>query len=204
MIEKAQITRAIELCLAVYRVSELFPVDEVLKVKTRLLVLEVVEGLFKSSNAYDDSTKDSRFFCCNDIIEKIEVIDFFLQVASEQNWLDGKNFEVLRKAYKKLREGIESERNGSKDFEKSVPKESRKSTKSKMTAKVRELIQGDGEEILRYLQKTRNGASAFEVAKALKKSRRTVSRRIKELMKYGLVQQEGKGRSVLFSLGKKK
>lgn len=84
--------RAFELCLAIYRVTKLFPAGEVLTKQLREVSSEIVASL---------ATERIR-----DTILKVETIKIYLAIAKAQNWLRPINFDLLKTAYCLLSDGL--------------------------------------------------------------------------------------------------
>lgn len=85
--------RAFELCLAVYRVTKLFPPGEVLISQLRKTASQIVVLLAVGR--------------IHDTILKVEELKIFLAIAKEQNWLKPINFDLLKSAYSLLENGLE-------------------------------------------------------------------------------------------------
>ncbi len=83
------------LTLALYRVSERIPQEEPLRKKIREKANEILELVF-SINPSIDLEKKAK------IKEEIRVLGVFFKVASEQNWVNPKNFKILLEEYKKI------------------------------------------------------------------------------------------------------
>jgi len=83
------------LTLALYRVSERIPQEEPLRKKIREKANEILELVF-SINPSIDLEKKAK------IKEEIRVLGVFFKIASEQNWVNPKNFKILLEEYKKI------------------------------------------------------------------------------------------------------
>lgn len=77
--------KTVELCLAIYRLTKLFPEDEVLKNILRRASIEIIILLAAGK--------------IRDTILKVEQIKIYLSVAKEQNWAKPINFDLLINAY---------------------------------------------------------------------------------------------------------
>lgn len=89
--DKHSIKIAVELCLAVYRLTDKFPKEEVLRYKIRDLAIGTIEA-----TVYKISYPKKRLrvlFLCFDIAEK-------------QGWVDYRNYEILKREYISLWNGI--------------------------------------------------------------------------------------------------
>ncbi len=84
--------RAFELCLAIYRVTKLFPTGELLinqlKEASLQIIVLLAQGKFR------------------DTILKAEEMKIYLAVAREQNWLKPINFDLLKSAYSLLADAL--------------------------------------------------------------------------------------------------
>ncbi len=85
----------LKLTLALYRVSERIPQEEPLRKKIREKANEILELIFSINPGIDFERKMK-------IKEEIRVLGSFFKIASEQNWVDSKNFKVLLEEYKKI------------------------------------------------------------------------------------------------------
>lgn len=80
--------RAFELCLAIYRVTNLFPPEETLKDQLRQTAVRIIVLLANSQ--------------IRDTILKVEEMKIYLAIAKAQNWLAPINFDLLASAYSLL------------------------------------------------------------------------------------------------------
>ena len=96
----------IKLTLAVYQVTGLFPENEPLRHQIRQKANDILAD-FISLNFLN--------FKKQEISKEVNIILAYFSVAEEQNWVDNRNFSVLRREYKKIRELAPSLR---KDFPK--------------------------------------------------------------------------------------
>jgi len=83
------------LTLALYRVSERIPQEEPLRKKIREKANEILELVFSINPSIDFEKKAK-------IKEEIRILGVFFKVASEQNWVNPKNFKILLEEYKKI------------------------------------------------------------------------------------------------------
>lgn len=93
----------INLTMAVYRVTELFPENDPLKIKIREKANDLLADLilFCSNNSAWNKTLDII------AIEKhIDVINAFFDLAQEQDLVDPRNFLVLKEEYIKIRNNL--------------------------------------------------------------------------------------------------
>jgi len=85
--------RALNLSLAVYRVTASFPIGEVLSYQLRLLANQIVGDI-----VVDDLTK---------IEKRINRLVVYFKIASQQNWVRVANWAVLNFEYIKLKQEID-------------------------------------------------------------------------------------------------
>jgi len=90
---------AIELCLAIYRITDKFPYEEILAQKIRTKSIDIIEDLVYSKAIPTDS---SRIFYCENLRRKIRTLFAYFAVAEKQGWVDEKNFRIMERAYRNL------------------------------------------------------------------------------------------------------
>jgi len=174
--EKELIKRAIELCLAVYRVTDKFPVNEILREKLRSAALEIVESIIEDTNS-TPTNGFGRFFN----YKKIKKILACFSIAGQQNWVNGRNFEILRDAYNVF---YHDNRNKKNDTEKE------KKRRTKVGKRQKEIVQ--------YLAQHKEGANLIKLAEVLKLSKRSISRELRDLIDRGIVKKQGVTKSAKF------
>src|SRR3989338_5010806 len=106
--DEAFIQRAVELCLAVYRVTEKFPENEVLRQKFRKLSIDLL-SLFCYYRA--NPASKSRLFIYSKAKGKIIEFDAYSRVVRAQAWVNPANFKILLKEYENLVSGLEIHEN---------------------------------------------------------------------------------------------
>lgn len=87
--------KILNLTLALYRVSEKIPQEEPLRKKMREKASEILELFFSVNPSIDFEKKEK-------IRENIRVLGAFFKIASQQDWVDPRNFKILLEEYKKL------------------------------------------------------------------------------------------------------
>jgi hypothetical protein len=85
--------------LAIYRITDKFPKEEPLKNVIRKNALEMLEEYFLFLNKPILNNSDN-----NPIFAKLETLDHLFILAEKQNWLNPKNFVILRKEIQKIKE----------------------------------------------------------------------------------------------------
>jgi hypothetical protein len=88
--DKQAVKRSVELCLAVYRLTDRFPKEEILRSKIRRLSVAIIESL-----VYKISYPN----------KKLRVLFLCFDIADKQGWADSRNYEILKQEYVRLRDG---------------------------------------------------------------------------------------------------
>lgn len=107
----------IKLTLAVYKVTELFPGNESLKYDIRNLANEILVNLILPLD-YETQPRcevGSRNSQQDKALSSIETLNGCFDLAETKNWVDSRNFLVLRREYSKIVENLK------KDIESRAP-----------------------------------------------------------------------------------
>ena len=114
----------VKLCLAVYKVSELFPEKESLKFFLRKKANQILADsiLFSGKNPVS-LTKEQEKRLSDQIIINIEVLQGYFEVAESQNWVKKENFLVLKKEYDKIEKEVK-EAHSTRDLKEPQPNSS--------------------------------------------------------------------------------
>ena len=154
----------IKLILAVYRVTELFPEPATLKRDIRNLANEILANLINHQ-----SENGSR---------NIETLKHLFDLAEAENWVDSRNFFVLRREYDKIEQSIDT----GKTVEKPRTTQKRK------------------QRILETLEEN----SKIKVGDLIKIfpdiNRRTILRDLEHFSQAGLIVKSGNGRGACYTL----
>lgn len=89
----------IKLTVALYKVTDLFPKDEPLKYQIRQIANQIL-ALLLSQNPTRNSLK------INEILDNINILFGYFDLAKSQNWVNQKNIEILFEEYKKIQENL--------------------------------------------------------------------------------------------------
>lgn len=167
--DRDKIEHCLKLTLAVYRVTELFPeAGEDLKWQIRESANKILADLI-----YNNSENGSRH---------IEKIHGLFERVERQNWLDSRNFSVLKREYDKIQQIRPIRKNYGKTVENSSPKNNHRQKK------ILEAIDGNGKtkisELLRLFPEI---------------SRRTVLRDLGKLCQAGMMVRNGNGRGIYYT-----
>lgn len=199
--------RALELCLAVYRITDKFSKDDVLRSKFREISIDIFESLVYNGKR---PTNSGGIFDYRILRDKINILSGYCFVAERQGWVRSENFRVLREAYKRLYE----------DFAESVaePDHTRarvasaktegpgarprpgKSISGKRLSRtdISANLSDRQEALVKFISGNGNGATMADLAGFLEVSKKTVERDMKQLVGAGFVQKEGQTRSAKF------
>ncbi len=95
----------ISLTKSLYQLTLLFPKKEPLRYKMRELADDILAGLI-SLSLKQNSNKNSK-----NLIEKLEILDSFLEIVKVQNWVSKDLILLLQKEYSKLKETLNKNQN---------------------------------------------------------------------------------------------
>ena len=211
MSENTPLHRAIDLCLAVYRITDKFPCGETLKQKLRAKSIDIIEGL-----AYNKSTPTdpSRVFNSQDLERDIRILFAYFSVAENQDWVNRKNFSLLRDEHRKLYiEALEQFRDFGERSENSnaavSPEESRRDLYgASSTARRRQerpvvdrkqaSLTARQEKIVVFLGVKEGGQAISDIAEKIQTSNKTAERELKNLIGMGRARRQGNTRSARF------
>ena len=204
MSENTPLKSAIELCLAAYRITDKFPREEILTQKIRAKAIAIIEDLVYNT---DTPTNSSRIFNSGDLEREIHVLFAYFSVAENQDWVNRKNFSMLRDEYRKLyREVLEQLR----DFGER-PENANTSTLSSSGArrgqerpglvKKQARLTARQSKILGFLGIKEGGQAISDIAGKIQTSNKTAERELKKLIGMGRVHKQGNTRGARFLAG---
>ena len=186
--DKYAIKRAVELCLAVYRITDKFPENEVLRSKLRGLSIAVIAAMvYKIS--YPKKELRVLFLC--------------FDVAAKQGWVDSRNYEILKLEYTRLCEKISANFVQAKPGYKIGHREERGDEgqtfdkRGDLNRVTRRLTERQ-KIIVDFIKSQEDGATALAISNAIRKSSRTVLRELKILLKSGFIIRRGKTKGAKF------
>lgn len=169
--------KALELSLAVYRVTKLFPEGEVLVGLMRQVANLVLANLISGQ------TKQVR--------EQIEILLSYFQIASRQNWTKQVNFVILAKEYQALLNELEQVRLAEPSQNKGVPKIEQFKELSQRQNKIIEYIKQKGSVKLKDI------SVLFPML-----SLRTVRKELNKMAQQEILSQQGVGRGSFYKINK--
>ncbi|MBI2463049.1 MAG: hypothetical protein HYV65_02335 [Candidatus Spechtbacteria bacterium] len=131
------IQEALKLCSALYRVTELFPKEEPLRFKLREASLNIIPLVIFAENQIlspeiKDDNNGAKHSSLRESVKQFDVLYAFIDIAKSQKWVNGRNFEILIRAYKDLEKKLQEERLASISLNEDVLARKRKSSKRRL------------------------------------------------------------------------
>lgn len=192
--------RSIELCLAVYRVTDKFPRDEVLRHRLRGLAIDIVEFLVYKTLHPTTDVSNGRFFNSENFRHKLKLLFAYFNIAEKQTWVDSGNFRTLRGVYIGLYENfLESNLQITQTISRLEKPQVSKSTRRVKAG--RNNFSDRQEKIITVINKSIEGATMESLAVSLGISKKTVERDLKPLLMAGTVYKKGQTRGAKFLKG---
>lgn len=169
--------KALELSLAVYRITKLFPEEEVLIGLMRQTSNQVLANLISGQ--------------LKRVREQIKILLSYFQIAGKQNWTKQVNFVILAKEYQALLNELERV----KLAESSQKKDSSKIEQFKGFTQRRK-------KIVEYI-KQRSSVKLKDISVLFPKlSLRTVRKELNEMAQQGILSQQGVGRGSFYKINR--
>lgn len=190
--------RNIKLTKALYKVTSLFPEKETLSISMRKkgnLILSFLIILNNKELSLGNEELKTLIIKCR---RNIEILLSYFEIAEAQNWINSKNFEILKSQYKEILSQIEDIKIVEKQVvhkklnKKKVVKEVEKETKftlSEIQEKVVQILQGSGK------MKPSDLNHFFPDINP-----RSLRREIKDLKSRGIVASSGGGRNTSYEM----
>lgn len=175
------------LVLAVYKVTNRFPEDEILRTHLREQALNVL------SHAEHVYLGDDEHF--NKFIASVRTLINYCELAEKQNWMDNKNFMILKNAFFKFLNSFQEYEqkniiNRHQEAKFSLPKKN-------IPPKISRQVSGSSltprqESILKHLRQNRTTHVAQLADLLPSVSRRTIRRDLDKLANAGFISKQGK------------
>lgn len=188
--------RIIKLTNALYKVTNLFPEKETLSISIRKrgnLILSFFVILNNQELSLSKEELESFNIKCR---RNIEILLSYFEIAEGQNWINPKNFEILKGQYSEILKELESIKFVEKKVEIKEEKEEEvkeakepKFTLTQIQEKVITILQGSGK------MKPSDINQFFPDLNP-----RSVRREIQELKKRGIVVSNGSGKKTLYEI----
>ncbi len=91
----------VKLTSAVYRVTDLFPEEEPLKLQIRELANRVLANLILANPTPQNASQRK------ELSKDIKILDSYFELAEAQDWVDSRNFLALQREYDRIQKFIE-------------------------------------------------------------------------------------------------
>ena len=184
----------IKVTLALYKVTELFSLNEPLRFSLREKAIDILtDSILLFSKNPLNLNKEQKKSCSEELSKNIELLQSYFEIAGKQDWVRKENFLVLKKEYGKLKEEID------RGFqEKEVPKI--EPQEKKLENNFGDLKKGRYGEILKILRekKTAQVKDLKEIFPQI--SKRTLRRDFDYLLRKGMVERIGDKSRTLYKL----
>lgn len=187
--KKEQISNGVKVTLAVHKVADLFPKEESLGLKIKELANEILADLILlfETNPQPGPALASQIswkFSVGSLIEKIGALEGYFKQAEIQNLADCRNFLILAKEYRKIKEEVGK----LEEISKFEPKFERVLTKERL------------QRILKIL-KEKERAQVWELKKIFPEvTKRTLRRDLEQLLEQGLIERLGERNATFYRL----
>jgi hypothetical protein len=167
--------RALQLALAIYRLTELFPEGEVLIGQMRQVANQVLAELVLGQQ--------------EEAVRQIKVLLSYFQIAQAQKWTKQINFVILTREYKELLNKID------------LTKKQVSSGQIQERAK-RERLNQRQEKIFEYIKKN-NSVKIKELSILFPQlTPRTIRNDLNDMVRRGILFRQGKGRGSFYEINK--
>lgn len=172
--------RIFVLCLAIYRVTNLFPKEEVLINQTRQMANQTAIQLFSGNFSRAINDLEGLFVC--------------FRIAEAQNWINRVNFEILKQEGAALKKDLLKHSVWKSDGSKEIKKEKIKSPQKPAELNLRQ------RQILSILKIGDKMKKTGLVEKLAPISQKTIQRDLKDLCDKDLINKIGNTRDCLYRL----
>jgi len=188
----------IKLCLAIYRITDLFPEREPLRISLREKANQILADsiLFFNGNPVS-LTKEQKKRFSERILGNISILQGYFEIAEKQNWLRRENFSVLEREYNMIEKEI---KNGFSKKESSDITKKEKSPSQVSQISLDELKKGRYKRILEVL-KEKEEVQVKDLKEIFSRvSKRTLRRDLNDLLKKGFVKRVGDKNRTVYKL----
>jgi len=96
----------LRLTAAVYRVTELFPKEEPIKILIREKACQILADLVLFFSSRSSGLKEEKNKTLEKLFNNIEVLERYFDLSQEMNWLDKANLFILKREYAKIKKEL--------------------------------------------------------------------------------------------------
>ncbi len=177
-----------------YRLTLLFPKKEPLRYKMRELTDDILALTLRITNQYESTNKSNNQHprLINSVLENLEVLDGFFELAKSQNWVKKEDILNLQQDYSKLKEELKSKDKKTEDESLQVLLKE---------TEVGSLSLASRQQMILALLKEKEKVQVGEVKRVFPQiSKRTLRRDFRNLLKQGLIERLGERNDTFYQL----
>ena len=177
----------IQLTNHLYQVTLLFPKKESLRYKMRELADEILAKWVRSDPQHPHWPRLNPKQ--NLILEDLEILDSFFEVAKTQNWVKSSKLLFLQQQYQNLKDQFQSQAPKEEQIEESIEQVKKESLINERQQKILEILKEKGQ------------SQVWEVQKVFPNvSKRTLRRDFRALLKQGIIERRGKRNTTFYQI----
>jgi len=176
----------IRLAFAVYRVTELFPENEPLKLRVRESANKILADLILIFTENPVTSFKEKSILVDRVLKEIGLIEQYFNQSQEKNWVRPVNFLILRKEYDKIKKSVIEYNQARKDKKKTEVEISPRKKK------ILEILRKKGKLRVAELQGFFPGIS-----------KRTLRRDLENLLRRKLIKRVGEWSQVFYKVTEK-
>lgn len=179
----------IRVVFATYRVLDILPAEEFLKVPIKDLVNDILADLMFASSS-DQNLVRQRGAVSSRVLKNLDTLyDYFTRVQT-RHWIDDKNFLILVREYSKIKELLEEL------LEEELPQRI-----EEQPAVKEEVVLSERQKKIVELLSQKAKAQVWELQKVLPQvTKRTLRRDLDDLLQKKFIERQGEWNSVFYQL----
>ena len=179
----------VKLTNGVYKVTDGFPENEPLKFKLREIAGDILADLISFQSSVQKTQKEE---LQAEIFNKIEILAAYFDLAESQNWVDSKNFLLLRQEYGKIKKELLEDLEINQEPSRSFAKLRLGSENQNLSERQKKILQ---------ILKKREKAQVGELQKIFSDvSKRTLRRDLDDLLNQGMVDRVGQWNEIYYKV----
>jgi len=179
----------IRVVFATYRVLDILPAEEFLKVSIKDVVNEILADLMLASSS-DQNLVRQRGLVSSRVLKNLDLLyDYFTRVQT-RHWIDEKNFLILVEEYSKIKELLEE------SLEEELPQKPPEQPVEKQ-----EVALSERQKRIVGLLRQKEKIQVWELQKVLPQvTKRTLRRDLDDLLQKSIIERQGEWNSVFYQL----